>query len=191
MPHISVVNILWNSPSVNGQRLYQVLLRTLEHHKSHVSKQRSFSEISQKCFPGLCDCQNTLEVNLKCQVYGYVCFSLLCATEVRNVYRFKFPGRSDVSTKALCQKWAHLSVVTFLGIPEHLSRKNAHTVTVLFLLKSPVIYRWIQNCEIVFQLVSNFAILDQKKNPPIARCFTFIIINVLRGEMKISTVSVL
>ena len=79
----------------------------------------------------------------------------------------------------------------FLGIPERLSRKNAHTVTVLFLLKSPVVHRWIQNCEVVFQLVSNFAILDQEKKPTYRTVFTFIIINALRGEMKISTVSVL
>jgi hypothetical protein len=45
--------------------------------------------------------------------------------------------------------------------PSTLPRKKAHKVIVLFLLKSPIVYRWIQNCEIVFHLVSNFALLDQ------------------------------
>jgi len=62
-------------------------------------------------------CQNILEVNLKYQVKGCICFSMLCAAEVRKINSFKFRGRSDVSTKAVCRKSVGLSVITFVRIP--------------------------------------------------------------------------
>jgi hypothetical protein len=44
----------------------------------------------------------------------------------------------------------------FCKDPLTLLRQNAHKVTVIFLLKSPFVSRWIQNCEIVFQTRAEF-----------------------------------
>ena len=76
-------------------------------------------------------CRNTLGVNLKYQAKGHVCVSLLCTAEVRKIHSFKFPGKSDVSTKAVCRKWAHLTVINFVRIPE-LYRGRTHIQWPLF-----------------------------------------------------------